>query len=256
MRKGILMTALLALVAFGFTGMNAVQAEGVVAGAVIDQEGAPIEGAHVVLVAAIRERGERPFHVRSESAENGGFLFEEVPAGAYFISAGIRDVGHAREEIEVADDQVTEVQLQLEVFDNGDDEEMEFGSVSGVVINADGEPVARAIVTIMPNRREMRGMRGMRGIHRRLTALTDRNGEFAIDQVPAGDHGIMAGAFRLGMVRGEVSVEADQNTEIELQLAEGDGGRGGGGRGGHGGGRGGGGGIIENNRNQGVRSFR
>ncbi len=256
MKKGLLMTALLALVAFGFTGMNAVQAEGAVAGAVIDQDGEPVEGAHVVLVAAVRERGERPFHARGESAENGGFLFEEVPAGEYFISAGAREAGHVRAEIEVADDEVTEVELQLEVFGWGDnddeEEEVEFGSVSGVVIDADGEPVARAFVNIMPNFREMRGFRGMRrGGFRPLFVMTDREGAFAFDEVPAGNHNIMANAMRAGMARDEVVVEADQNTEVELQLeGRGDGGGWGGG------GWGGGGGIIENNRSQGIRSVR
>jgi len=251
MKKGILMAALVALIAFGFTGMNAVQAEGVVAGAVIDQDGAPVEGAHVVLVAAVRERGERPFHARAESAENGGFLFEEVPAGEYFISAGMRDAGHVRAEIEVADDQVTEIQLQLEAFEDREDEEVEFGSVSGVVIDADGEPVARAMVAIMPNVREMRGMRGMRGVHGRLVAVTDGEGAFAFDEVPVGNHNIMATAMRVGSVRGEVAVEVDQNTEIELQFEARGGGHGGGGHGG-----GGGGGIIQNNRSNGVRSVR
>jgi hypothetical protein len=251
MRKGILMAALVALVAFGFTGMNTVQAEGVVAGAVIDQDGAPVEGAHVVLVAAVRERGERPFHARGESAENGGFMFEEVPAGEYFISAGMRDAGHVRAEIEVSDDQVTEIQLQLEAFEDREDEEVEFGSVSGVVLDAEGEPVARAMVAIMPNFREMRGVRGMRGHRGRLFVMTDREGAFAFDEVPAGNHNIIATAMRVGMVRGEVAVEADQNTEIELQFEERGGGNGGGGRGDHGGG----GGII-NNRNQGIRSAR
>ena len=256
MKKGLLMTALLALVAFGFTGMNAVQAEGAVAGAVIDQDGEPVEGAHVVLVAAVRERGERPFHARGESAENGGFLFEEVPAGEYFISAGAREAGHVRAEIEVADDEVTEVELQLEVFGWGDnddeEEEVEFGSVSGVVIDADGEPVARAFVNIMPNFREMRGFRGMRrGGFRPLFVMTDREGAFAFDEVPAGNHNIMANAMRAGMARDEVVVEADQNTEVELHL------QGGGPGGGWGGGAGGGGGgIIENNRSQGIRSVR
>lgn len=246
MKKGILMVALLALVAFGFTGMNAVQA-GAVAVAVIDQDEAPVVGAHVMLVAAVRERGERPFHARGESGEDGGFLFEEVPAGEYFVSAGMREAGHAREQIEVAEDGLTEVVLQLEVVGEGEDEEVETGSVSGVVLDADGAAVAGARVHIMPNFRGMRGRHDMRGNHGHLFAVTDGQGAFAFEAVPVGNHNIMAMAMRLGMVRGEVEVVVDQNTEIELQFEA----RGGG----HGGG-GGGGGVIENNRSQGVRSIR
>ncbi|MBT7616219.1 MAG: hypothetical protein HN590_02910, partial [Calditrichaeota bacterium] len=62
---------------------------------------------------------------------------------------------------------------------------------------------------------------------------------------------IMANAMMAGMVRAEIVVEADQNTEVELQIeGRGDGGGWGGG------GWGGGGGIIENNRSNGIRSVR
>jgi len=210
MKKGsILLAALVALMALGFTSMNAAYAEGTVEGAVIDQEGEAVAGAHVMIVAAVRERGEHPFHARTESGEDGSFGFADVPAGEYFVVAGMRDAGRDRERIEVQDNQVTNVELQLQVRER---EEIETGSVSGVVIDADGEPVegARVVIPLRANRHMRR--------HIRLNTQTDANGVFAFENVPVGNHRIVAFARRVGGAREMIEVAADQNTEVELQL--------------------------------------
>lgn len=229
MKKGILIV-LMALVALGFTGMNGAFANGSVEGAVINQDGEPVAGAHVMIVSAERERGVRPFHERTESGENGGFEFADVPAGNYNIVAGMRDVGGAREEIEVVDGNATQVELQLAIREgHGEDEERETGSISGVVLDVDGEAVPRAQIAVMPRFRGGRFGHGGGFDMRNLRATSDENGEFSLEEVPVGNHFIMAMGFRLGMVRAEVEVRADENTEVELQFEERGGGRGGGG---------------------------
>ncbi len=231
MKKGtLLIAALLALVALGFTGMNAVQAQGTVQGTVIDLDGAGVADAHVMIVSAVRERGVRPHHDRVETGEDGAFTFAEVPAGVYHIVAGLFDVGNARAEVEVADGEVTAVELQLEVCDREDPGEIETGSISGVVLDADGEPVVRARVAVMLRLRGFEGRGGMN--FRNLHTVTDQNGEFVLETVPVGNHNIVANAMRLGMAREAVAVEVDQNTEIELTIEARNGGGNGGGHGG------------------------
>ena len=236
MKKGLtLITALAVLMTLGFTSMDVAYAQGSIAGVVIDQEGAQVAGAHVVISSAVRERGVRPYHDRAETGEDGTFNFIDVPAGSYLINAGFMDVGRVREQIEVQDGQELNIQLQLLVCEQ---EEIETGSVSGVVIDADGNPVEGARVGIQ--RRAILG-RHVRNI--RLHTETDANGMFSIEGVPIGNHRIVAGAPRLGNAEAQIDVEVDQNTEVELQLAgrgnNDDNGRGGD-RGGNRGGRGGG----------------
>ena len=217
MKKGwLLLTLVAAFIAFGFIG-NEAMAQGAVAGTVIDADGNPVEGAIVTIVSAVRQRGERPFHERFVTGENGVFGWRNVPAGRYFIHAAARRLGNVRDLIGVRDDEVTRVPLQLQGRGNrgGDDEEREFGSVVGQVINADGDPVEGAVVMLVPE-----GRRGNRRNprHRGIRVRTNEEGIFEFERVPVGNYVIMAAARGEGRARDQIEVLADQATRVRIQL--------------------------------------
>ena len=209
MRKSLLFAVtLLALVALGFTFQDA-RAQGAVTGTVIDADGNPVAGAMVVIRGEMQRRGERPYLNTMQTNDEGGFGFRRVPAGNYMIGAMARGLGGVRQAIEVADGEVTEVGLQLPGAKGGGDQP-EVGSVTGRVIDADGNAVAGAKVMMVP-------ADGMRR-HRALTARTADDGSFTLDAVPVGRYVIAAMARGLGADRERIAVAADQATDVELQL--------------------------------------
>lgn len=86
------------------------------------------------------------------------------------------------------------------------------GSVSGVVIDADGNAVEGAIVSIQGLDR----VRGERPFNARFE--TGENGVFGWRQVPPGNYLVTAGAREFGMARERVVVRGDQNVRLRLQL--------------------------------------
>lgn len=215
MKKGWLVMGLMAaVIAFGFNSTPAF-AVGGVAGIVTDADGNPVANAQVMIQSAerVRERGQRPYMNRFQTGENGEFGWRDVPAGQYFVQASARAVGAARAQIEVVDDHVTRCPLQLQGRNpGGGGEERAVGGLQGVVVNADGEGVAGAMVMLIPTDRGNR-MRA-RGLHLR----TDENGAFGWERLPAGNYRIVAGARQVGRARAEVAIAAGQVTEIRLVL--------------------------------------
>ena len=183
-------------------------AVGAVTGTVTDTDGNPVAGARVMLVQD-RNRMRRPYMARTESDENGNFGFRQVPVGEYTIAAMTREMGADREQIEVRENEVTEVALQLQ--GRGGEE---IGVVSGRVIDLDENPVEGVRIMLIPA--DM-GRRGGRGGHM-LATLSDQNGGFRFEEVPAGVYVIAAKLRGVGMDQAEVEVVADQEVEVLLQL--------------------------------------
>ena len=217
MKKGwILLTLMAAVIALGFTTTDAM-AQGAVAGVVIDADGAVVPGAMVVLRGLDRVRGERPYQERMETGEDGTFGFRAVPQGRYMIQAGARELGSVREQIGVRNDQVVRIELQLRGRRGGGDQEREYGSVAGFVVDADGEGIANAVVMLVPVReREERGRRAPRA--RGCRVRTDEDGAFEFARVPVGNYIIMAGARGYLRARDEIEVAVDQETNVRLVL--------------------------------------
>lgn len=221
MKKGMfLIAALVALLAFGFGSQQAI-AQGSVAGSVVDADGAGVAGAHVELMGMGGGHGQRPFRANAETDENGAFAFGEVPAGQYVASAGAREMGMAHARLEVADGQETEVVLELQGHGGGgggEGEDPQFGSVSGTVVDADGNAVAEARITIVIRHEDDNGGRHRRHHVRHVRGVSDENGEFSFEEVPAGAGLITAGKREVGIARARIEVVVDENTEVELQL--------------------------------------
>ena len=176
---------------------------GGVAGSVANEDGEAVPEARVVLSA----RGQRALQAQTD--ENGAFTFDEVPVGEWTIQIAGRGYLPFRADIEVAVDQAVELEIVLEVAGGrggDDDEEVEFGSVSGSVINEDGEAVAEATVLL-----SSRGQRSHR-------SRTDNNGEFTFNDVPVGDWTIQVSGRGYFVFRDEVAVEVDQAIELEIVL--------------------------------------
>ncbi|MDP8228448.1 MAG: carboxypeptidase-like regulatory domain-containing protein [Candidatus Electryoneaceae bacterium] len=219
MKKGtILLTILLAIIAFGFSGMNVANAQGAVSVTVLDAEGDPVAGAFVTIVGMDHERRERPYMQRGETGDNGVIGWRQVPQGRYTVTAMARELGGAREVIGVRDEQVVRLELTLQGRGGrgggGDEEERETGSIIGIVTDADGEAVPGAYIFLM--RAPDRENRGRRARHVRTRA--DREGMFNFEDVPVGDYLIGAVARGIGADREAIEVVADQATRIRLQL--------------------------------------
>jgi len=236
-RTWLLLAVVAALLALGFTSHSA-YAQGVVTGVVIDQEGNPVAGARVVIQTAERVRGVRPFVGRFETGEDGVFGWREVPVGVYNLRAGARGYGAAAMQVDVRDGEVTEVEIQLPGLPERPRPrpEVEYGSLTVMVADVNGNPIAGAIVqlglmAVNENGRMIRRVP--------LRGITGEDGSVLFAQVPAGN--VVACAAARGYTRGraEVEVVADQEAQVTVTLTAVDpGGRGGGGNGNGRGGRG------------------
>jgi hypothetical protein len=206
----ILLTALVALMALGFAVPNT-HAEGAVSGTVIDADGNAVAGARVAIKGEMVRGQRRPYMARTETNDEGGFGFRQVPAGNYVVTAITRELGGDREAIEVRDDEITEVELQLP--GGGDDNGV--GVVGGLVIDQDENLVESAWVMLIPARM----MNERRGRHVRvLSTTTDADGVFRFEDVPAGNYVVMAMARGVGIDREAVEVVADGAVRVILQL--------------------------------------
>ena len=155
----------------------------------------------------LNARGQRPLQAQTD--ENGVFNLAEVPVGAWTVQITGRGYLPFQEDIEVAVDQAVELEIVLEVAGGrggDDDEEVEFGSVSGTVANAGGEAVAEATVLI-----------SSRG-HRSQRVNSSENGEFNFDEVPVGEWAIQVSGRGYDLHRGEFAVVVNQAVELEIVL--------------------------------------
>jgi len=219
MKKTIGLLAIAAvLMAFGFA--QPAQAVGTIGGVVLDADGAAVANAQVVVQGVEHRRGQRPYMARANSGEDGSFTFNDVPAGRYIVMAMTRELGGARAETRLEDGGAVRLELVLQGHRGGGGgneggEEVQYGSLTGVVLDADGNPVEGARVALAPARLVAR--RGMRNV-RHLNATTDANGAFTIDRLPVGVWVVMAMKREVGAARDRVEIAVDQQAEIELTL--------------------------------------
>lgn len=204
----MLLIAISALVAFGFTGQKAF-AQVAVSGIVLNSAGDPIEGAVVVIHSADRVRGQEPFHQEFTTEANGVFGWRQVPAGNYIVQASARGIGGVRENVVVRGEAV---RIRL-VIQERQREQVQFGSVGGQVVNAAGEPLANAVVTITVRQNDRRGIR-----ERGIRVRTNERGVFLFERVPAGNASIMAVARGYNQSVQRIVVIADDGIRANFEL--------------------------------------
>lgn len=145
---------------------------------------------------------------------SGGYVFEEMPVGDYFVCCGKPGYFMQDAEATVVEDGVTVLDFALN--------SKVFGSVSGFVTDAiTGEPIAGARVGLRPvggaAERGPGGPGGGGGFW--LHAMTGSDGSYLIERIPAGEY--QAGATSHGYYPSEpttVTVVDGEPAEIDFAL--------------------------------------
>ena len=179
---------------------------GSVSGLVTTEDREPAVNADVVIFIGERET------LETQTNEDGAFAFEEVPAGRYHIAASFEELA-AEDRLEVIADENTEINLVLEGRGGGGGDR-EIGRVIGTVSTADEEPVVRAIVCLFRDARGRPEWVARTG--------TDREGAFAFERIPPGEYHITAELEDVGVAEADIEVNANEETEINLVLGEGE----------------------------------
>jgi iron complex outermembrane receptor protein len=105
LRRGLLVAAALALL--GVTAAAHPQPAGVVSGTIYDQTGAPLPGVHLTIGAVTAQD--------ATSGADGTFVFQDLPAGDYEISAELSGFARARRAVRVEAGERVSVSLTLYV---------------------------------------------------------------------------------------------------------------------------------------------
>lgn len=174
--------------------------------------GSPIAGAHVALLRVgpgfeSASGGGGLFWLHAVSGDNGGYTIENVPADDY--EARVWAFGYfpsAPIPVTVVEDETTVVDFELD--------SLVFGAIEGTVTDAvTGEPIENAVVLAVPAWSDT--IAAGDDSDRWSIVLTDANGHYRIDDVPAGSWTVHAAAW--GYRPGEQPVEV---VEGETSIAD------------------------------------
>jgi protocatechuate 3,4-dioxygenase beta subunit len=141
--------------------------------------------------------------MRDFSAEDGTFAIDNVPAGSMFVVAGARGYAPARLNVAIEEGKtVSDVELQLEAGVH----------LTGRVTGPDGTPLSDASVHV-----ETPGDMSWRP----EGAVTDTNGEYSLEMLPAGE-GTVTFSHPIHLnARRQVSLKG-RETKLDVQLAAGE----------------------------------
>jgi len=180
-----------------------------VGGVVVDADNEPVEGARVILSGLEGcPHGQEDFRAETETDGDGAFSFEDVETGCYEIHAMAEDLGGTRQRLGLVRHDVNNIRLQLPGWQHDD----EFWTVSGVVVDPDGEPVNDAHVMLL-GLEECPGSRGFGAF-----TITDEDGAFSFEDVPTGAYNINAMAEDLGRTRQRLGIVRANIDDIRLEL--------------------------------------
>jgi Tol biopolymer transport system component len=169
---------------------------GSITGKVTEADGTtPVPGATVTAVLQNVSGAGEPLSFSTQSGADGTYTLSNMPAETYTVTASKAGFSSAqRKDVVVVQGQVTaNVDLQLTPPP---------GSISGQVVRqGTSTPIRGATVRVMLNRREIG------------RAITDVQGRYKVEAVPAGTYTVEAAAagFRTGQ-KADVRVQANQET--------------------------------------------
>jgi len=160
---------------------------GTVTGQITDTSGNPLANARVMLIprpgsSALMSRPAMPHDLVLTDAD-GNYTINNVLAGSYTVAA--RDHGYANgtsTAFTVAEGNTTAPTVQLTA--------LVFGTVTGQITDADGNPLANARVMLIPAASGSLHMSASAAP--RYPVQTDANGDYTIDNVPAGNYTVAA----------------------------------------------------------------
>lgn len=174
---------------------------GVIAGTVREQgTGVPLGG---VRVQASGPDGRR---ADTTSDEGGHFRFCWLPAGSYALEAGLRGFARGNESVPVEGGRVTHPQLELTVaaVASGGHRTPPPRLTGRVLDAATGQPLDGATVRIQGTKQ---------------SRISDDDGRFVFDDVPAGDLVLQAARPGYADVSGSVSAEPGQSKRLEIRMS-------------------------------------
>ncbi|MAG56040.1 MAG: hypothetical protein CMJ83_07100 [Planctomycetes bacterium] len=183
-----------------------------VEGIVVDAQGRPVTGADIVLSLAGIAR--KPLFVAGQSGSDGKFHLRDLHA---FNLVGARTRAHGTSDLHLLIPLVTGgkelVKLRIELPAGA-------GSLTGVVRDVAGEPLAAVAIAI--GREDIAGRRsadgGVRHAPPPQRTLTDRDGNFAVEGIAAGDHAVLAERDGFAPHTGPVAISAGRPTTLEIRL--------------------------------------
>lgn len=180
---------------------------GSITGQITDTSGTPLANATVTLQGV---SGRHHSHFRATTDASGNYILRNVRAGDYVIRAtdrGYLPNASAAFTVAAGDNTAPSVQLTALVY----------GSLTGQVTDASGNPLANAGVMLRPAGISADAARYEGPV---LFAVTDAQGNYTLSNVPAGDYVVLA---RLRgyqpATSGSFTVAAGDNTAPTLQLA-------------------------------------
>lgn len=174
-----------------------------ISGLVVDSDTEdPIIDAHVILHQMGQGGGQ---HLMQFTDENGEFLFEDVVAGDFRLKVMAFGYHHYMQELEVGEGD--SLNLLVEMMPIGGS--FEFGSVSGVVIDAEtDEPVPDVRIKL----------RRLGFPHFHAIQFTNESGEFFFPEAPTGDYHIRARKPFYEIAVQEIEVLEDDTTDVYFEL--------------------------------------
>lgn len=199
MNSGLMLLFMALLVALPVFAQNV----GSVRGTVSSEDGALIANAFVCMV----DNDRNVFDTLTD--REGTFTFDRIPVREYHIRAFHEQTGEVQDDLIVAPNEETFIALVL--VNNGGGGDDGFGSVSGTVVNAQGQPSAFAGIFMISERREV------------FQNQTNGAGEFTYERVPVGGYSIRAIDDRQGIAHDQLNVVENEETVIELILIPGPG---------------------------------
>ncbi len=187
-----------------------------VSGRVVDANGAPVEGAQVVVARRLVSDGSRltpalgglfeeRLGIRKATTDaEGGYRISGIEAGERVIAAEHPAHGRAHAVSIPPGDENATVELMLRPF----------GALTGVV-NKNREPVASAGLYIAPPANPKQSISVRAGL----------DGKFVVERLPAGDYKVNGGVGTGGAANfasANVTVEPGQTAHVELEITTGD----------------------------------
>ncbi len=171
--------------------------QSVIAGKVVDELSNPISGASIRIVTQKNEpdKGRSQFRAYSLTDSAGQYRVEKLPKGAYLAEASFwrnDSVGYQWYDHKNDMENATVIELGESEIIGGIHFTLSmqpvYGRITGTVMDsAGGMPIERAYVSVQPTFFD-HNMYMRPFFHRSVGAITDRNGQFIVDRLFAGEY--------------------------------------------------------------------